>query len=175
MIVILNGAPRSGKSSIAAAMQGWQNIGVDAWRAHRTPDEFQPGIGLRPGGERPDLEDFIVDSYRELFEEVALRSRDGVPVVSDLGIHDAYSRSLGIRAMADRSFAGLEAVWCHVSCSSAVNAMRRRESGMTDDLEKIQAWEQAIPPTDNYDLRLVTDVASPEVLARQILRFLNPR
>ena len=53
MIIILNGSPRSGKSSIAKAMVGWTNLGVDHWREHRTPEEFQPGIGLRPGGERP--------------------------------------------------------------------------------------------------------------------------
>ena len=59
-IVVLNGAPRSGKSSIAAAIQGrvpgdWVNLGVDAF--NRTmPEHLRPGIGLRPGGERPDLE-----------------------------------------------------------------------------------------------------------------------
>src|SRR5579871_1151105 len=52
-IVILNGAPRSGKSSIAAAIQHtfggcWMNLGVDRSR-EMTPARFQPGIGLRPG------------------------------------------------------------------------------------------------------------------------------
>ena len=51
-IVVLNGAPRSGKSSIAAAVQDafdgvWVNLGVDVARA-MTPPRFQPGIGLRP-------------------------------------------------------------------------------------------------------------------------------
>lgn len=59
-IVILNGTPRSGKSSIAAAIQNtfegvWMNLGVD-WFKQMTPNRYQPGIGLRPGGERPDLE-----------------------------------------------------------------------------------------------------------------------
>jgi chloramphenicol 3-O phosphotransferase len=55
-IVILNGAPRGGKSSIAAQVQDsfdgvWVNLGVDAWAAV-TPARLRPGIGLRPGGER---------------------------------------------------------------------------------------------------------------------------
>jgi chloramphenicol 3-O phosphotransferase len=64
-IVILNGTPRAGKSSIAAAIQEsfpgvWMNLGVDAFKA-MTPDRYQPGIGLRPRGERPDQEPHIVD------------------------------------------------------------------------------------------------------------------
>jgi chloramphenicol 3-O phosphotransferase len=52
-VVILNGAPRSGKSSIAAAIQEtfeavWVNLGVDVSR-RTTPPQLQPGIGLRPG------------------------------------------------------------------------------------------------------------------------------
>jgi chloramphenicol 3-O-phosphotransferase len=52
-IVILNGTPRSGKSSIVAAIQErldgvWMNVGIDVARA-MTPPRAQPGIGLRPG------------------------------------------------------------------------------------------------------------------------------
>jgi chloramphenicol 3-O phosphotransferase len=51
-IVILNGAPRSGKSSIATAIQEtfdglWLNLGVDGFM-RMTPRLYQPGIGLRP-------------------------------------------------------------------------------------------------------------------------------
>ncbi|MCU0502603.1 MAG: chloramphenicol phosphotransferase, partial [Anaerolineae bacterium] len=58
-IIILNGVPRSGKSSIAAAIQQtfdgvWMNLGVDRFM-QMTPARYLPGIGLRPGGERPDL------------------------------------------------------------------------------------------------------------------------
>ena len=69
-IVILNGAPRSGKSTLAAEMQAtldgpWVNLGVDGAMA-ATPPRYQPGIGLRPGGERPDLEAFVQASYSAL-------------------------------------------------------------------------------------------------------------
>ena len=56
-IIILNGTPRSGKSSIATVIQEtfeglWMNIGVDQFM-QMTPQKYLPGIGLRPGGERP--------------------------------------------------------------------------------------------------------------------------
>jgi len=55
-IVILNGAPRSGKSSIAKVIQEtfdgvWMNLGVDAYILEITPQKFRPGIGLRPRGD----------------------------------------------------------------------------------------------------------------------------
>jgi chloramphenicol 3-O phosphotransferase len=55
-IVILNGAPRSGKSSIVAAIQEtfdgpWINLGVDIAR-QMTPASLQPGIGFRPERDR---------------------------------------------------------------------------------------------------------------------------
>ena len=70
-VVVLNGTPRSGKSSIAAAIQEtfegvWLNLGVDRFKA-ATPARYQPGIGLRPGGERPDLEPLIVLMYRAMY------------------------------------------------------------------------------------------------------------
>lgn len=74
-IVILNGAPRSGKSSIAAVIQNtfegvWMNLGVDRVK-QATPERYQPGIGLRPGGERPDLEPLVVILYRAMYESIA--------------------------------------------------------------------------------------------------------
>ncbi len=52
-IIILNGAPRSGKSSIVAVIQEtfdglWMNLGVDRFM-QMTPARYLPGIGLRPG------------------------------------------------------------------------------------------------------------------------------
>lgn len=79
-IVVLNGAPRSGKSSIAGAIQEsfdgvWMNLGVDVFARRVTPARYQPGIGLRTGGERPDLEPFIEASYAALYESIAAHSR----------------------------------------------------------------------------------------------------
>ena len=86
-IVILNGAPRSGKSALGHAVQArlhgaWINLGVDASMA-MTPAYLQPGIGLRPGGERPDLEPHVQRLYAELFSTIAAEARTGRDVVSD--------------------------------------------------------------------------------------------
>ncbi len=64
-IIILNGVPRSGKSSIVKVIQEsfegpWMNLGVDPFKNHITPKRYSPAIGLRPGGELPDLEPLIV-------------------------------------------------------------------------------------------------------------------
>ena len=52
-IIVLNGAPRSGKSSIARAIQAsfdgvWMNLGVDVFDREVKPQLYRPGIGLRP-------------------------------------------------------------------------------------------------------------------------------
>ena len=36
----------------------WMNLGVDRFM-QMTPARYLPGIGLRPGGERPDIEPLI--------------------------------------------------------------------------------------------------------------------
>jgi chloramphenicol 3-O phosphotransferase len=49
-VVVLNGAPRSGKSSIASAIQDtfngpWLNLGVDVFSQRVTPPRYCPGMG----------------------------------------------------------------------------------------------------------------------------------
>lgn len=81
--MVLNGAPRSGKSSIATAIRDgfdgpWMNLGVDVFARSMTPERFRPGIGLRPDGERPDLEvDTSVLSPTECAETIQRRIREG--------------------------------------------------------------------------------------------------
>ena len=70
----------------------WVNLGVDASMC-ATPPRFRPGIGLRPGGERPDLEDIVVLLYAALYDSVAAHARLGVDVVVDVGQHDRYSEA----------------------------------------------------------------------------------
>ncbi len=119
-IVILNGAPRSGKSSIATALQQsvagrWINLGVDA--QNRTlPDALRPGIGLRPGGERPDLEPVVVGLYLALYDTIAAHAAQGFDVVVDVGHHDAYSRSLGILPQCARRLSGFDVLFVGVKC-----------------------------------------------------------
>src|SRR5215510_12463816 len=99
-IIVLNGVPRSGKTSIARVVQEtfpgtWINLGVDVYMS-ATPARLQPGIGLRPGGERPDLEPEIVTMYAALYDSIVANSREGLNVAVDVGHHDWYSEPRGI-------------------------------------------------------------------------------
>src|SRR6185503_19562481 len=110
-IIILNGTPRSGKSSIVAVIQEtfdgvWMNLGVDRFM-QMTPERYQPGIGLRPGGERPDLEPLVVILYRAMYEAISTHSRLSLNVVVDVGHHDAYSVPRGILPACARQLQGL--------------------------------------------------------------------
>src|SRR5690348_6502762 len=128
-IVILNGAPRAGKSSIARALMAqvpgrWVNVGVDAMNA-ALPKDLLPGIGLRPGGERPDLEPTVVRLYAELYDQIAERARAGEDVVVDVGHHDGYSRPLGILVASAQRLRGLPVLFVGVRCPIDVIMARR--------------------------------------------------
>jgi chloramphenicol 3-O phosphotransferase len=176
-IVILNGAPRSGKSTIARAMQAaeptWLNLGVDAVKA-TTPEQWQPGIGLRPGGERPDLEPIVLDLYRGLFESLRALSRNGIDVVSDLGIHDGYSRSLGILEEAVQRLSDLPVLFVGVRCDRD-EIMRRRggEPGYSSDPRMAARWDDAVHRPGVYDLSVDTGERSPEDCADAIAELLD--
>jgi len=171
-IIILNGTPRSGKSSIAAAIQAtlegvWMNLGVDRFKP-MTPERYQPGTGLRPGGERPDLEPLIVVLYRAMYEAIAAHSRLGLNVVVDVGHHDAYSVPLGILPDCARRLSGLPALFVGVRCPIEVIMERRRATwGAADAADgsvptPVSLWQQAVHAPGIYDLELDTSVLSPE-------------
>src|SRR5712691_2893047 len=131
-IIILNGPPRSGKSSISAAIQNtfegvWMNLGVDRFK-QMTPDRYQPGIGLRPGGERADLEPLVVVLYRAMYEAIGAHSRLGLNVVVDVGHHDGYSVPRGILPDCARRLSGLPVLFVGVYCPIDV-IMQRRNAG----------------------------------------------
>src|SRR5437762_12307282 len=92
-IIILNGAPRSGKSSIVTAIQEtfeglWMNLGVDVFVTQVTPKRYRPGMGLRPGGEGHRLAPLVPALYAATYESIAAHSRAGLNVVADVGHHD---------------------------------------------------------------------------------------
>jgi chloramphenicol 3-O phosphotransferase len=177
-IVILNGTPRSGKSSIAAVIQNtfagvWMNLGVDQFMK-MTPDRFQPGIGLRPGGERPDLEPLIVILYRAMYEAIATHSRLGLNVVVDVGHHDAYSVPRGILPRCARQVHGLPVLFVGVRCPLPVIMERRLATwgvGTAADgsvPEPVRRWQEAVHIPSVYDLEVDTSILSPEVCASLI-------
>ena len=120
-IIILNGAPRSGKSSIVRVIQEtwpevWINLGVDVSVLGMTPERFRPGIGLRPGGERSDLEPLIPVLYAALYESIAAHSRLGLNVIAEFGHHDGYTTPLGILADCARRLTRLPVLFVGVRC-----------------------------------------------------------
>ncbi|MFN8467629.1 MAG: hypothetical protein U0X20_18865 [Caldilineaceae bacterium] len=180
-IIILNGAPRAGKSSIAAAIQDtfdglWLNLGVDRWM-QMTPARYQPGIGLRPGGERPDLEPVVVILYRALYESIAAHSRLGLNVVVDVGHHDAYSVPLSILPACARLLAGLPALLVGVRCPLEVILERRRATGWDTGWDPgdpiplpILRWQTAVHSPGIYDLEVDTSVLTSGECAAAIRR-----
>jgi chloramphenicol 3-O phosphotransferase len=181
-IVVLNGTPRSGKSSIAAAIQNtfegvWMNLGVDRFKA-MTPDRYQPGIGLRPGGERPDLEPLIVLLYRAMYESIAAHSRLGVNVVVDVGHHDAYSVPRGILPECARLLDSLPALLVGVRCPLDVVMARRRVTWGTDPTDgsipaPVRLWQQAVHDPGIYDLEVDTSLLTSEECAEMIRQHLH--
>jgi chloramphenicol 3-O phosphotransferase len=182
-IVVLNGPPRSGKSSIARAIQNtfdgvWMNLGVDGFK-QMTPERFQPGIGLRPGGERPDLEPLVVILYRAMYAAIAAHSRLGLNVVVDVGHHDAYSVPLGILPDCARQLTGLPAWLVGVRCPLPVVMERRRatwDTGNTADDSvpaPVRRWQDAVHHPGMYDLEVDTSLLSPAECANAIRQRLR--
>jgi chloramphenicol 3-O phosphotransferase len=182
-IVILNGAPRSGKSAIAAVIQQefdgvWMNLGVDLFM-QATPGRYQPGIGLRPGGEGPDLEPLVVTLYRAMYESIAAHSRLGVNVVVDVGHHDAYSVPLGILPDCARRLAGLPVLVVGVRCPLETVMARRHATwgaGLADDGSvpgPVRLWQETVHVPGIYDLEVDTSALSPADCADLVRRHLG--
>lgn len=172
-IVILNGAPRSGKSSIAKAMQAhlpghWINLGVDAQNAS-LPQALMPGIGLRPGGEMPELEPHVVRLYLALYDAIAAHAKQGFDVVADLGHHDFYSRPLGILPACAKRLAGLDVLFVGVHCPID-EIMRRRNANPQGGFyaagdtvpPPVQRWQDAVHMPGIYDLVVDTGTMSAD-------------
>lgn len=178
--MILNGAPRSGKTSIAQALgergpEVWLNLGVDA-----LAERFRPGIGLRPGGERPDLEDLVVTLYAGLWDSVAAQARLGHHVVVDVGIHDDYSVPRHIARDAAQRLEGLPVLVVGVRCPIDVIWQRREASwgqhheGVDRRTEAaVERWQTAVHESLRYDLELDTSTRSSAQCADAIVERLG--
>lgn len=182
-IVILNGTPRSGKTSIAVAIQNrfegvWMNMGVDRFKA-MTPDRYQPGIGKRPGGERPELEPLIVTLYAGMYESIATHSRMGVNIVVDVGHHDSYAVPRGILPDCARRLRGLPVLFVGVRCPVEVVWERMTKTwgktGTLDDPvnQPVHWWCHEVHKLGIYDLEVDTSVLSSEECAELIRQRLE--
>lgn len=191
-IIILNGAPRAGKSSIVKEIQDnfdapWISLGVDVSILAMTPERYRPGIGLRPGGERPDLEPLITKLYAALYESIAAHSRMGINVVAEFGHHDNYSRPLGILPDCAKRLEGLPVLFVGVRCPIE-EIMRRRNAGQEgrDTSYEISSSDEPVPPPVQlfqdevhrpgiYDMEVDTSVMSPKECADAIAVWLSER
>ncbi|QUS58523.1 chloramphenicol phosphotransferase CPT family protein [Pseudovibrio brasiliensis] len=182
-VVLLNGVPRAGKSSIVSALQSsveepWMNLGVDVVVKHMTPAHLKPGIGLRPGGERPDLEHYVFRSYSALYKSIAAHAALGMNVVVDLGHHNSYTTLDGRWGHYLKELEGLRVLIVGVFCPLD-EIMRRRaasEEGYLSATEQgeiplpVQRWQDEVHKPGIYDLELDTSILSPEQCATEILR-----
>jgi chloramphenicol 3-O phosphotransferase len=183
-IIILNGAPRSGKSSIVAVIQEtfegvWINLGVDRFM-QMTPARYQPGIGLRPGGEFPEIEPLVAILYRALYESISAHSRLGLNVVVDVGHHDAYSTPLGILPDCARRLSGLPVLFVGVRCPIEIIMQRRRSTGWNADTPAgappplpVQLWQREVHIPGIYDLEVDTSLLTPQKCAAMIRQALD--
>ncbi len=189
-IIILNGPPRSGKSSIVHVIQDtfagpWLNLGVDVYIGQVIPGRYRPGIGLRPGGERPDLEPLIPLFYAALYDSIAAHSRLGLNVVVDVGPHDAYATPTTILADCARRLSGLPVLFVGVRCSIEVIMDRRRKgqvgrenlylAGSDQDPvpAPVLAWQREVHDPGIYDLEIDTSQNTAQECAAVIQRRLE--
>ena len=183
-IIILNGVPRSGKSSIVAVIQDtfdgpWMNLGVDTFKVHVAPQRYGPGTGLRPGGERQDIEPLVPLFYAAMYESIAAHSRLGLKVVVDVGHHDAYAVPRGILAESARRLGGLPVLLVGVRCPIEVIMERRRDTGWGDESSAdmpepgVVRWQREVHKPGFYDLEVDTSLLSPEECAQVIRRRLE--
>ena len=179
-IIILNGAPRAGKSSIAKAILDtfagmWLNLGVDGFKG-MTSERYSPGIGLRPGGELSDtIEPVVPRLYAAMYESIAAHSRLGVNVVVDVGHHDAYSAPRGILFDSARRLSGLPVLFVGVRCPVNVIVERRQKTwnpkrGLD---EHIRRWQREVHVPGIYDLEVDTARLSPQECADAIRQHLE--
>ena len=186
-IVILNGAPRSGKSSIVSVIQEtfdgpWMNLGVDVFVREVTPKRYRPGMGLRPGEEGHELAPLVPVFFAALYDSIAAHSRSGLNVVVDVGHHDAT-----ILADSARRLAGLPVLFVGVRCPIEI-VMQRRNSGQigregqyavgseTDAMPvppPVERWQREVHIPGIYDVEIDTSILSPEQCAAVIRRRLD--
>ena len=184
-IIILNGPPRSGKSSIARVIQAdfpgpWMNLGVDVHAMQVTPPRYRPGIGLRPGTDRPEVAALVPVFYAALYESIAAHSRLGLNVVAVVGHHAAAPGGRAVLADCARRLAGLPVLFVGVRCPIET-ILRRREAGqagredvylMGSPSEPVPApvrrWQEAVHRPGLYDLEVDTGILTPDACAELI-------
>ncbi len=185
-IVILNGAPRAGKSSIVSVIQDtfegvWMNLGVDVFARGVTPKQYQPGVGLRPGpgpakgGDNPRLEPLVPVLYFAMYDSMAAHARLGLNVIVEGGLHGAFHPSLPSDCA--KRLAGLPVLFVGVRCPIEDIMKRRNESPPgryvvgTPEAPippPVRLWQEEVHKPGIYDLEVDTSLLSPQECADEI-------
>ncbi|MEN8182813.1 MAG: chloramphenicol phosphotransferase, partial [Myxococcota bacterium] len=136
----------------------------------------------RPGGERPDLEDFVQQGFIDLYDSVAESSGHGQDVVVDVGHHEAYTRPLGTLRSAARHLEGYPAWLVGVRCPLDV-IMERRDakegstylgtSARGEIPEPVRRWQIEAHRPGIYDFEVDASVLSPSECGNAILEFIH--
>jgi chloramphenicol 3-O phosphotransferase len=181
-IIILNGAPRSGKSSIVSVIQDtwdgvWMNLGVDVFVRHVTPKKIQPGIGLRPGEHDHAAVPHLPALYAALYDSIAAHGERGLNVITDLDHHGATQPMLRAGA---RRLAGLPVLFVGVRCPLDVIIKRRIATGWQPEGTEndpvpppIALWQREVHVPGIYDLEVDTSELTPEQCADAIRKRLD--
>ena len=166
-VIVLNGVPRAGKTSIAEEIQRafpgvWMNLGVDN-HIKATPESLRPGVGLRPGGRvDPQIEEMVPTLYAALYDSVRAHALHGLNVVMDAKHHDSYTLPRGyILPDCARRMKGIPVLFVGVTC--ALDEIwqrlektwgRTRENANPDAIAAIELGQTV---THEHDYDLVVD------------------
>lgn len=190
-VVVLNGMPRSGKTSIAKALQSatervWINLGLDQ-HIRTLPDWLWPGAGLRPFAvahagsdeERERLlriEAHVPRLYTAMYASAAAHARRSFDVIMDVGHHGSYSREFTIWEDCASELEGLTYLLVGVECPLDVIWERReatwgqkREEVDEGVLAAVEQGQAHIHTGLDYDLMVDTSVLTPDECALAIL------
>lgn len=176
-VVILNGMPRSGKTTIASAIQNrfpglWISLCTDMPRSEQKAvrSTEDPGTAFEPP---------ISPVHAALYEAIALYSRMGLNVVADFGLNGRPTRPPGLLTNCARRLSSYPVLLVGIRDLSSDTARDRRRDGTAgqalfrraDDATPFltPAWQRP----GLYDMELDTDVLTPIECADAILERLD--
>lgn len=156
------------------------NLGVDVFVRDVTPERYRPGMGLRPGDDRPELRPLVPSLYAALYGSIAAHSLEGLNVVVDVGHYDRE-----ILAECAALVRGLPVLFVAVRCPID-EIMRRRNAGqpgreghyatgtMDDPVPlPVRRWQEGVESVGPFDLEVNTSILDPGACAAVIRERLH--